>query len=254
MAHLGQGSPLGFRTVDEVRAELAPARPLGRRAHRVRSLPSTRATPTAAKAPFAPLAPGSSSSTTARSRTATSTSRPRPVRRSPSSPARCTTPTGRPSPSPATAARSRCPPRSPTTSSTAWSGCRPNSVGNGVLADLASPGRLSRSAERKGCTDERDPRCLRQRRLVDRRHQDPAGLPGARAPDAVQHLVGAPGRGPDAAPDRPQRARPVRPAAVAGRRREARLQGGPDPEGRRQGGLRARAGHLRGAGVRRPSA
>ena len=53
--------------------------------------------------------------------------------------------------------------------------------------------------------------------------------------DAVHHLVRAPRRRPDAAAHRPQRARPVRPAAEPRRRREAGAQGGHHPEGGRQG-------------------
>ena len=74
-------------------------------------------------------------------------------------------------------------------------------------------------------------------------HQGAADLRLPGGAHAVHHLVGAPGRGPDAAPHRPQRARPVRPAAVARRRRQAGAQGGHHPEGRRQGGLRPRADH-----------
>ena len=49
--------------------------------------------------------------------------------------------------------------------------------------------------------------------------------------------------GPHAAPHRPQRQRPVRPAADPRRRREAGAEGGHHPEGRRQAGLHPRAGH-----------
>ena len=85
--------------------------------------------------------------------------------------------------------------------------------------------------------------------MADRR-QDAADLPDPGAADPVQHLGRAPGRGPDAAPHRPQRARPVRAAPVAGRRREAGAQGGLHPQGGRQGGLPARPGPGHGAGVR----
>ena len=88
---------------------------------------------------------------------------------------------------------------------------------------------------------------LRQRPLVGRRHQGRADLRHPGRADAVQHLVRAPRRGPHAAPHRPQRERPLRPAAVPRRRREAGAEGGHHPEGRRQGGLHPRARAVDGA-------
>ena len=55
---------------------------------------------------------------------------------------------------------------------------------------------------------------------------------------AVQHLVRASRGRAHAAPHRPQRARPVRPAAEPRRRRQARAQGGHRRQGGRQGRLR----------------
>ena len=91
---------------------------------------------------------------------------------------------------------------------------------------------------------------LRPRPVVGDPAQGRADLRGPGAADALQHLVGAPRGGPDAAPHRPQRARPLRPAAVPGRRREAGAQGGHHPEGRRQGRLRPGAGDRGRPGVR----
>ena len=71
-----------------------------------------------------------------------------------------------------------------------------------------------------------------------------------RAADAVQHLVRASRGGPDAAPHRPQRERPLRPPAEPRRRREAGAEGGHHPEGRRQGGLPRRPGDRGDPGVR----
>ena len=78
---------------------------------------------------------------------------------------------------------------------------------------------------------------VRPRPVVGHRPQGRADLRLPGAAHAVQHLVRAPRRRPDAAPHRPQRARPVRPAAVPRRRREAGAQGRHHPEGRRQGRL-----------------
>ncbi len=87
-------------------------------------------------------------------------------------------------------------------------------------------------------------RGLRPRRGLGGHPQGRPDLRGAGRPHPVQHLVGAARRGPDAAPDRAQRARSVRPAAEPGRRREAGAEGRHHPQGRRQAGLRHGAGAL----------
>ena len=154
------------------------------------------------------------------------------------------------------------PAEAPPTSSTAWCGCRPTPSAAASSPTWPRPGsRGHREGSRPvttaligapagGRPAARRARRLRPGPLVAHRHQDPADLRDPGAAHAVQHLVGAPGRGPDAAPHRPQRQRPVRAAAVAGRRREAGAQGGHHPEGRRQGGLPARAGDRGDPGVR----
>ncbi|CAA9238572.1 MAG: NADH-ubiquinone oxidoreductase chain H, partial [uncultured Actinomycetospora sp.] len=67
---------------------------------------------------------------------------------------------------------------------------------------------------------------------------------------AVHDLVRAPGRGPHAAAPGTELERAVRPAPVAGRRAQARVQGGHPPGPRRQGGVLHRPGAVGGAGVR----
>ena len=67
--------------------------------------------------------------------------------------------------------------------------------------------------------------------------------------DAVLDRLRAQGRRPDAEPDRPEPDRSVGHPAVAGRRREARLQGRDHPDAGRQAGVLDRAGRVRGAGV-----
>ena len=62
-------------------------------------------------------------------------------------------------------------------------------------------------------------------------------------------LVGAARRRSHAAPDRPEPGRPAGPAAESRRRHQAGAEGGHHPEGRRQGGLRPRADHLRHPGL-----
>ena len=90
---------------------------------------------------------------------------------------------------------------------------------------------------------------LRPRPLVGRHHQGRADLRDPGRADAVQHLVRASRRGPDAAPHRPQRERSLRSAPVPRGRREAGAEGGHHPDGGRQGGLPARPGAVDGAGV-----
>ena len=132
-----------------------------------------------------------------------------------------------------------------------------NSTGRGLLADVGVPGSC-RDPEGSGMItllaaappiDNPDLSRLRPRPVVADHHQGRADLRGPGPAHALQHLVGAPGRRPHAAPHRPQRERPLRPAAVAGRRREAGAEGRHHPQGRRQVGVPARARDRHGAGV-----
>ena len=89
-------------------------------------------------------------------------------------------------------------------------------VGSLAASGVAAIDRSGRMSTLAPCvTRRRGPLRLRQRPLVGGPGQGAAGLRDPGGADAVQHLVRAPGRGPDAAPHRPQRARPLRPAAVA---------------------------------------
>ena len=83
------------------------------------------------------------------------------------------------------------------------------------------------------------------RSVVDHADQGSDDLRDPAAADPVRHLVRTPGCRPYAAPARSQLERPVRTAAVTGRRAEAALQRGHHPGQGRQGGLHP------GPGVRR---
>ena len=127
------------------------------------------------------------------------------------------------------------------------------SFGRGVLAELASPGSTVTVKGASACSDEHPAAGSRPARpgagavrsgpVVGDRPQGGLHLLDPGPADALQHLVRASGRGPHAAPRRAQRARSLRPAAVAGRRRQARAQGGHHPEGGRQGRVLHRPGH-----------
>ncbi len=82
---------------------------------------------------------------------------------------------------------------------------------------------------------------------------DPAEVGGdlrhPRSADAVQHLGRAPRGGAHAAADRPEPGRTAGPAAEPDGRGQARAQGGPGPQGGRQGRVRPGAGHRHDPGV-----
>ena len=161
-------------------------------------------------------------------------------------------------------AGSRCRSPSPTWPTT-WSGCRPTRPAQRVRATLGVDAGRRRHDHQGRC---RMSLLAPSRRvvpvpMVDNPTADFSDTPwwlslvkallDLRLP-AGQHaagdLVRAPGHRAHAAASRPEPGRPVRPAADPGRRREAGAEGGPHPEERRQGGVRARAGHRRCHGVR----
>ncbi len=98
--------------------------------------------------------------------------------------------------------------------------------------------------------DRRDPG-LRPATRLDDPDQGPRRLRLPGRHDAVLDRVRAQGRRPHAEPHRPEPHRAVGHAAVAGRRREAGLQGRDHPAARRQAGLLHRADPLGRAGLPR---
>ena len=134
------GRPLGFRTVSEVRAQMEDLGPWDgdRAAHRRRSLDRQARPRPVAQAPW-PSPPGSSCSTTARCRTATTTCAPPPATRSPGSARPSSTACG----DTVTLTGDRGEWTLPAEVADLPDGVvwvPANNAGNGVLADLASPG------------------------------------------------------------------------------------------------------------------